>query len=188
MCCIYCDVCNSTFLLYCILCCMFLTPINQSQTKPDASVCAAGVSQSGDSQARVPGPRLHARGAQQELCQWETLEASCGAGQVILLQEAVYGRMKLGRCVKRNFGFLGCEWDALAAVDTHCSGRRSCSFPVTDLHGLHQCPNDLTAYLRLAYTCVTGQYMYVHRAIGQYTSATGQYTSVRGQYTSVIGQ
>ncbi|ELT98119.1 hypothetical protein CAPTEDRAFT_225957 [Capitella teleta] len=99
--------------------------------------------------------RLATEGAAHELCQWETVQATCAPGQVVVATEATYGRMKKSRCVKRDFGFIGCQWDALGEVDKLCSGRQFCSFPVTNLHGLHDCPNDLTAYLRLSFKCVT---------------------------------
>ena len=35
-----------------------------------------------------------------EFCQLETFSASCASDEVILMQYARYGRMRLGRCVK----------------------------------------------------------------------------------------
>lgn len=35
-----------------------------------------------------------------DYCHYETVRAACNEGDVILVRRAVYGRMKLGRCVK----------------------------------------------------------------------------------------
>ena len=74
---------------------------------------------------------------------------------------AKYGRMALGRCVKRNYGYLGCALDALAYVDAKCSGRRQCSFSVYEdsLRELQPCPEDISAYLEASYSCQKGEIM-----------------------------
>ena len=43
---------------------------------------------------------LHTFVGVRELCQLETFSASCGQDEVIVMQYARYGRMRLGRCVK----------------------------------------------------------------------------------------
>ncbi len=43
---------------------------------------------------------LHIFAGVQEFCQLETFSASCGQDEVIVMQYARYGRMRLGRCVK----------------------------------------------------------------------------------------
>ena len=43
-----------------------------------------------------------------EYCQFETFNASCaGADEVVLMEVARYGRLRLGRCVTHDYGFLG---------------------------------------------------------------------------------
>ena len=56
----------------------------------------------------VSGPR--------EYCQWETFSAECPDGEMLLMKNGVYGRMRLGRCVKNDFGYIGCGSDVLDQV------------------------------------------------------------------------
>lgn len=72
------------------------------------------------------------------------------------MSSAFYGRMRVGRCVKRDWGYIGCKTDALAHVDRVCSGRRTCDFPVADLDGIQDCPRDLAPYLETVYRCLPG--------------------------------
>lgn len=77
--------------------------------------------------------------------------------RVISMRSARYGRMRVdGRCVKRDYGYIGCASDVLGHVDRLCSGRRVCDFAVAELHGNQPCPNDLTPYLEAAYDCLPG--------------------------------
>ncbi|ELT90059.1 hypothetical protein CAPTEDRAFT_225510 [Capitella teleta] len=88
-----------------------------------------------------------------EYC-WESFNATCAADEVIVVQSALYGRMKLGRCVNREY-YLGCQSDVLPFVERRCSGRRSCtmSMPDTDLHQRQPCPKDLLAYMEADFVC-----------------------------------
>jgi len=91
-------------------------------------------------------------------CETETFNATCGAGEAILMTHAQYGRMRLSRCVRQDYGHVGCGADVLPAVDRRCSGRRSCEIAIPDASfALTQaCPQDLKPYLEAAYRCVTG--------------------------------
>ena len=40
----------------------------------------------------------------EEYCVRETLEARCKQNEVIMMQHALYGRMKIGRCVAEDMG------------------------------------------------------------------------------------
>jgi len=40
--------------------------------------------------------------------------------------------MHASKCVKENFGFIGCSTDVLELVDAQCSGRRECSMRILD--------------------------------------------------------
>ena len=93
-----------------------------------------------------------------EYCQFETFNASCsGEDEVVLMEEARYGRLRLGRCVTHDYGFLGCSSSVLDLLDRTCSGRRWCQFDIPSLRDLvHPCPKDLTCYLEATYRCVTG--------------------------------
>ena len=79
---------------------------------------------------------------------------------MIQVTSAVYGRMELGRCVPEDVGFLGCQNDALSAVDMKCSGRQSCDVIVSnqifwrDVTGA--CMSALSGYAQIAYQCLDG--------------------------------
>jgi len=94
-----------------------------------------------------------------EYCQLELFHAACASGHVVVMTSAVYGRMRLGRCVKQDYGFIGCSADVLRYADRLCSGRQTCQFPVAQLHGSQPCPDDLTPYLEASYQCVPGKHM-----------------------------
>jgi len=93
-----------------------------------------------------------------EYCQFETFNVSCPTGQLIVIDDAQYGRPRIGRCVSRDYGFLGCSADVTDLLDRTCSGWRRCELTVPRIRELVQpCPKDLTAYLDASYHCETGQ-------------------------------
>ena len=47
----------------------------------------------------------------------EVFQASCDEGEVIYIHNALYGRMRFGRCVDRDFGYVGCKTDVLHICD-----------------------------------------------------------------------
>jgi len=93
------------------------------------------------------------------LCQSEYLRVKCDAGQVVVVRHARYGRMTISRCVKQDFGFVGCSVDVLPVLDSHCSGRRACSVRVLDdnFDNVKPCHDDLKSYLEVSYQCVNGE-------------------------------
>ena len=42
-----------------------------------------------------------------EYCNWETFSAKCNPGHVVLMESAMYGRMRAGRCVQHSFDIKG---------------------------------------------------------------------------------
>ncbi len=94
-----------------------------------------------------------------DYCQLETFNATCGSGEIIVMEEALYGRMRAGRCITRSYGNLGCSANVLPALDKRCSGKRTCTLPIPDniLHKNHPCPKDFTSYLEATYQCVKGK-------------------------------
>jgi len=93
-----------------------------------------------------------------EHCQDESFKAACQPGQVVVMETARYGRMRIGRCVKRNLGYLGCAVDALRYMDSSCSGHVTCDVSVMNpaLRELQPCPKDVTWHLEASYKCVDG--------------------------------
>ena len=48
-----------------------------------------------------------------DYCRFETFNATCGHDAVVVMDTARYGRMEFGRCVDRDYGYVGCsagEW------------------------------------------------------------------------------
>ncbi len=48
-----------------------------------------------------------------EFCQNEQFSGVCGENEVVIIESARYGRMQIGKCVKTDFGFVGCFHDIL---------------------------------------------------------------------------
>ena len=89
----------------------------------------------------------------------EAMQAVCKDDEIIIVTSAKYGRMKLGRCVKTDFGFVGCSRDVLDLVDKKCSGRRRCAINVPDpmFEEMRPCNQEFKSYLEAAYACVKGE-------------------------------
>lgn len=94
-----------------------------------------------------------------EYCETDSFQAYCDDHSVIVMTSALYGRMKLGRCVKKDVGYLGCQSDVLDLMDARCSGRQSCQvrIPDPDLDQTKPCLEELKTYLEASYQCVHGR-------------------------------
>ena len=95
----------------------------------------------------------------EEYCLPEVFHAECAVGEVVVMERARFGRMELGRCVTRNYGYIGCAVDVLSTLDDACSGHRACDLSVSDpaLVRTKPCPKDFAAYLDADYRCVPGK-------------------------------
>ena len=93
-----------------------------------------------------------------QYCQWETFKAKCPAGSVVVMQTVLYGRMQYGRCIEKDFGFVGCSNNTLSIADARCSGKRDCQIAIPDkqMDKISICPKDLTRYLEATYDCLPG--------------------------------
>ena len=122
-----------------------------------------------------------------EYCHNEEFAAECYDGEVILMTSAVYGRMAVGRCVKTDFGFVGCYKDVIAELHERCSGRPYCSVgvPDTKLDSTSPCHDDLKSYLQATYVCITGLYQ-SDQSTAQFSSA-GSLVSIT-QNTTIYQQ
>jgi len=74
------------------------------------------------------------------------------------METANYGRMRLGRCVKTDFGFVGCYTNVLDLATARCSGKRRCRIGVPDVmfDDTRPCNEDLKSYLEASYRCLKG--------------------------------
>ena len=75
------------------------------------------------------------------------------------MESAVYGRMSIGRCVKNDYGHLGCQNDVLSSFDRECSGKQSCQLMVTtslrrEVPGA--CTPAIAGYVDASYQCRGG--------------------------------
>jgi len=96
------------------------------------------------------------------LCETETFHGACATDEVIVITHARYGRMRVSRCVKLDYGHIGCVADVIEMADVRCSGRRRCEIriPDTELAKYKPCPDDLKPYLEIGYTCIKGSLPY----------------------------
>ena len=95
-----------------------------------------------------------------EICHMKSYNLTCGQSEAIVMATARYGRMRLGLCVKGNYGVLGCETNVLPYIDSRCSGRPTCTLSVPDplLHEKGSCPDEFSSYLEVSYSCVKGKW------------------------------
>jgi len=98
-----------------------------------------------------------------EVCDAETFQPMCADGEVVVMTRARYGRMAIGRCVRTDYGYVGCWADVLGYLDGRCSGRRSCEVGIPD-QGLKRaiaastkrCPREFKTYLNASHDCYEG--------------------------------
>lgn len=66
--------------------------------------------------------------------------------------------MRINRCVKLDYGHLGCVIDATELAGDRCNAKRKCEIRVPDpqFASLRPCPDDLKPYLEVAYDCLRG--------------------------------
>ena len=77
------------------------------------------------------------------------------------MKSAYYGRMRLGRCVRMNMGYIGCEEDVLDLADQRCSGRNECKIKVPDTNFERTQPCfELKSYLEIEYTCMKSKFWF----------------------------
>jgi len=95
-----------------------------------------------------------------EYCESEEFVASCSTDdEIIVMQSAYFGRMRLGRCLTVNSGDVGCQLDVLDQLDPLCSGRRHCSVVVATIdHRALPCTRVVRGYLEASYLCVQGPF------------------------------
>ncbi|ELT89895.1 hypothetical protein CAPTEDRAFT_223753 [Capitella teleta] len=82
----------------------------------------------------------------------------CDADQAVIVTHAFYGRMSIGTCVRKDFGFVGCSADVRGHLDHVCTGRRSCNIRIPDaeldLAKEQSCPSEFKTYLNASFICV----------------------------------
>ncbi len=96
-----------------------------------------------------------------QYCEQGYFEASCSDGETVVIEQAIYGRMHTGRCVKYDI-HIGCHSDVITQLDKFCSGRSFCSVLIADLlqEIRNPCPADVRGFLEASYVCVPGNKVY----------------------------
>lgn len=93
----------------------------------------------------------------------DVFRAECsGSDEVLLITEAKYGQMRLGRCVQTDYGYVGCYADVRDYLNSRCAGRRRCEQQQPDPVLIEavvdaNCPKEFKAYLYIDYLCVKGK-------------------------------
>jgi len=66
--------------------------------------------------------------------------------------------MKVGGCVRTNFGYVGCYVDVLDVLHGRCTGRRRCALDVVEptFGNRRPCNVELNNYLEVDYICLPG--------------------------------
>ena len=135
-------------------------PYTHATTVPSAWVNSPGQCQSApvtlQCVSTVVDPRV--------VCEAEKFQPMCADGEVVVMTEAMYGRMTIGRCVRTDYGYVSCGVNVLGYLDSKCSGRRSCELSIPD-QGLknviaaapNRCPHEFKTYLNASYDCYEGK-------------------------------
>ena len=94
-----------------------------------------------------------------QLCYGETLNRSCPSGSVLMVDAAVYGRMRPGVCGTSDV-HIGCSADVTSRVEASCAGRRRCPVTITNDMRTLACPSDQLGYLQLTHHCLPGIFFF----------------------------
>ncbi|ELU18018.1 hypothetical protein CAPTEDRAFT_197658 [Capitella teleta] len=98
--------------------------------------------------------------ALQEVCNAEDFNAQCGRGEIIVMKSANLGRMRLGKCISQDFGYIGCQSSVVSKLDTVCTGKNECKMKrvakrdFEDLLSTDPCPDGLELFLEAEYECM----------------------------------
>lgn len=98
-----------------------------------------------------------------EYCELEQFRPRCPPDKVIVITEARYGLVSLGRCLQADFGYVGCFADVVDYIGAKCSGRRACQQQVPDRfmkEAAARCRPEFNGFLHAAYKCIDGWYTY----------------------------
>ena len=102
-----------------------------------------------------------------EYCNGETFQTNCLPHEVVVMTSATYGRMRIGKCVQHDLGYLGCKRDVISTLDDKCSGRNRCEFPVTsnEVTEVADCLKELKLYLNASYSCLPSESGQTHNSV-----------------------
>ena len=107
-------------------------------------------------------------GELQEFCNLEVFRPECWKNEVIVIEEAIYGRRRIGKCIEAEevarFAddptILGCHKSVLSLLHAKCSGKKQCEIriPDADLEKTKPCLKGLQKFLEVRHKCVEGKW------------------------------
>ena len=102
-----------------------------------------------------------------EFCSSEYMSLQCSSNKIILIQNAIYGRKNVERCLsdeeepndsnKKDSRFLGCFSDVRDLIEPWCAGRQSCKHTVSHIKTKTTCYNYLKQHLDIQHRCLKGK-------------------------------
>src|SRR6218665_546565 len=101
--------------------------------------------------------------ALEEYCVHESIQPLCPKNEVILMNDATYGRMRIGRCITSEEvdalrvvagddpRYLGCSANVLHILDRKCSGKAGCEARRSEIPSVNikQCYPGLLAFIEV---------------------------------------
>lgn len=98
-----------------------------------------------------------------ETCDDETFSARCPYSQVIIITNAQYGHIALGKCLTADLGHFGCSADISSVVKRSCDGKQRCQVEESDpairkTKQQEPCLQLLAVYMEITYACIPGEY------------------------------
>lgn len=94
-----------------------------------------------------------------EYCNGEEFRARCSPNEVIVINEATFGRASVGRCFQEGEQQFGCIANFTEHLDADCSGRRSCTIrvPSATMNAVNTC-RPMKSALYASYRCIKGNH------------------------------
>ena len=101
-----------------------------------------------------------------EICNSEIFEPRCERNGIIHVQEAIYGRKDVNKCLlnegepsetnKKDPSFIGCYSDVRHIIEPQCAGKHGCNVLVASIKIATNCHRYLKQYLKVSYACMQG--------------------------------
>lgn len=120
-----------------------------------------------------------------EYCNGDEFRARCASNEVIVINEATFGRASVGRCFQEGEQQFGCIANFTEHLDADCSGRRSCTIrvPSATMNAVNTC-RPMKSALYASYRCIK----VVGGSCRQECSSNGKVklTGDRGYLSSIV--
>ena len=102
----------------------------------------------------------------EEFCISEVFQSNCPRDEIIHITSAIYGRKKVGRCLKiegtldeyllSKPGYINCFTDVRHIIEPQCAGQQRCEVTVARIEADSGCSKAFKDYLDLEYFCKKG--------------------------------